>query len=167
MGTRTELRGTVIGMIQIWEEPVSNKGGKPYLYHIPQSVRFNAGIVDNFITSREWATFAATLTTAVLNCRLASNKVKKSKLYYDRQSVGQSVLVSGTHLGLATNFSHSFFDYILDSFGFVDVGRPLWREVWSVLLSFCQASPAQPFSYLSPTALMSIVYCLYFYASNK
>jgi hypothetical protein len=27
-----------------------------------------------------------------------------SKLYYDRQSVGQSVLVSGTHLGPATNF---------------------------------------------------------------
>jgi hypothetical protein len=29
----------------------------------------------------------------------------KSKLYYDRQSVGQSVLVSGTHLGPATSFS--------------------------------------------------------------
>jgi hypothetical protein len=35
----------------------------------------------------------------------------KSKLHYDRQSVGQSVLVSGTHLGLATNFSLSLFDY--------------------------------------------------------
>jgi hypothetical protein len=29
----------------------------------------------------------------------------KSKLYYDRQSVGQSVLVSGTHVGPAINFS--------------------------------------------------------------
>jgi hypothetical protein len=28
----------------------------------------------------------------------------KSKLHYDRQSVGQSALVSGTHLGPATNF---------------------------------------------------------------
>jgi hypothetical protein len=37
----------------------------------------------------------------------------KSKLYYDRQSVGQSVLVSGTHLGTATYFSHSLFDYFL------------------------------------------------------
>jgi hypothetical protein len=27
------------------------------------------------------------------------------KLYYDRRSVGQSVLVSGTHLGPVTNFS--------------------------------------------------------------
>jgi hypothetical protein len=35
----------------------------------------------------------------------------RSKLYYDRQSVGQSVLVSGTHLGPATNFSHFLFDY--------------------------------------------------------
>jgi hypothetical protein len=49
----------------------------------------------------------------------------KSKLYYDRQSVGKSVLVSGNHLGLATNFSHSLSDYFLDSCGFVDVGRPL------------------------------------------
>jgi hypothetical protein len=31
----------------------------------------------------------------------------KLKLNYDRQSVGQSVLVSGTHLGSATNFSFS------------------------------------------------------------
>jgi hypothetical protein len=31
----------------------------------------------------------------------------KLKLVYDRQSVGQSVLVSGTHLGPATNFSFS------------------------------------------------------------
>jgi hypothetical protein len=37
----------------------------------------------------------------------------KSKLYYDRQSVGQSVLVSGAHLGPATNFSHCHFAYFL------------------------------------------------------
>jgi hypothetical protein len=43
------------------------------------------------------------------------------------------------------------------------VGRPLWREVVSVLFSFCRASPAQPFSYLSPTGLMGIFYCLYFW----
>jgi hypothetical protein len=61
--------------------------------------------------------------------------------------------VSGTH------FSHSLFDYSLDSFGFVDVGRPLWREDESVLFSFCRASPAQPFSDLSPTGLMRTVNC--------
>jgi hypothetical protein len=42
----------------------------------------------------------------------------KSKSHYDRQSVGQSVLVSGVHLGPATNFSFSLKLY-LDSCGFV------------------------------------------------
>jgi hypothetical protein len=69
--------------------------------------------------------------------------------------------MSITHLEPATNFSLSFFDYVLDSFEFVDVGRPPWREIGSVLFSFCRALPAQPFSDLSPTGLTSIVYCLY------
>jgi hypothetical protein len=46
-------------------------------------------------------------------------KIKlKLKLIYDWQSVGQSVLVSGTHLGPATNFSFSL-KFPLDSCGFV------------------------------------------------
>jgi hypothetical protein len=57
------------------------------------------------------------------------------------------------------------FSLWLDSFGFVDVGRPLWREVGSVLFSSCRASPAQPFSDLSPTGLMCIVCFLYFWHS--
>jgi hypothetical protein len=44
---------------------------------------------------------------------LTSKPKSKSKLYYDRHSVGQSVLVSGTHLRPATNFSHSFFNFFL------------------------------------------------------
>jgi hypothetical protein len=42
----------------------------------------------------------------------------KLKLNYDRQSIGQFVLVSGTHLGPATNFSFSL-KFLLDSCGFV------------------------------------------------
>jgi hypothetical protein len=38
-------------------------------------------------------------------------KKSKPKLYYDRQSVGQSVLLSGTHLGPANNFFPYLFDY--------------------------------------------------------
>jgi hypothetical protein len=38
-------------------------------------------------------------------------EVKVKKLCYNRRSVCQSVLVSGTHLGPATNFSPSFFNY--------------------------------------------------------
>jgi hypothetical protein len=87
----------------------------------------------------------------------------KSKLYYDRQAVGQSALLSGTHLGPVTNFFPFSIWLFFYSFGFLDVGRPLWREVGSVLFSLYRASPAQPFSDLSPTGLMSIVYCLYFF----
>jgi hypothetical protein len=47
----------------------------------------------------------------------------KVKLRYNRRSVDQSVLVPSTHLGLKTRFL-----LLSDSFGFVDVGRPLWRE---------------------------------------
>jgi hypothetical protein len=53
----------------------------------------------------------------------------KSKLYYGRQAVGQSVLESGTHLGPTTNFSHSLFDYSYNSFGFFYVGGLLWRKL--------------------------------------
>jgi hypothetical protein len=71
-------------------------------------------------------------------------KVKvKAKVILQLKSVGQSILMSGTHLGPATNFSHSLFDYFLDSFGFVDVGLPVWWEVGSILFSFCWASPVQ------------------------
>jgi predicted metalloprotease with PDZ domain len=35
----------------------------------------------------------------------------KSKLYYDRRSDGQSILVSSTYLGPTTNFSPSLFNY--------------------------------------------------------
>jgi hypothetical protein len=43
-----------------------------------------------------------------------------SELIYDRQSVGQSVLVSGTHLGPVTNFSFSL-KFLLDIYGFVSL----------------------------------------------
>jgi hypothetical protein len=41
-----------------------------------------------------------------------------SELIYDRQSVGQSVLVSGAHLGPVTNFSFSL-KFLIDIYGFV------------------------------------------------
>jgi hypothetical protein len=48
--------------------------------------------------------------------------IVNSKLHYDRQSVGQSVLVSGNHLGPATNFSLLLFLY------------------WQLRVSWCGAS---------------------------
>jgi hypothetical protein len=47
-----------------------------------------------------------------------SHCLLKLKLIYDRQSVGQSVLVSGAHLGPVTTFSFSL-KLPLDSCGFV------------------------------------------------
>jgi hypothetical protein len=53
------------------------------------------------------------------NQLLGEKKVEtKLKLIYDRQLVGQSVLVPGTHLEPATNFSF-FLIFSLDSCGFV------------------------------------------------
>jgi hypothetical protein len=40
------------------------------------------------------------------------------------------------------------------------MGRPLWREVGSVVFSCCWASPAQSLSGLSPAVLISIFYFL-------
>jgi hypothetical protein len=65
----------------------------------------------------------------------------KSKLYYDRQSVGQSVLLSGTHLGTATNFSQYLFDYFFDSFGFVDEKSGLYFSVFAdIAIAACLRS---------------------------
>jgi hypothetical protein len=61
------------------------------------------------------------LTTATLYW-LNQPLKSKSKLWYDRRSVGRSVLVSSTHLGLKTRY------FLCESCGFVDVGHLLWRR---------------------------------------
>jgi hypothetical protein len=55
------------------------------------------------------------------SCHLAA--VPHSQLCYDRRSIGKSVLVSGTHLGLMTTFL-----FLSDSSGFLDVRHRLWWE---------------------------------------
>jgi hypothetical protein len=72
----------------------------------------------------------------------------QSHTYYDRRSVGQPAFVSETYLGHGTDFSS--FKLHLESYEFVYVGRPLWREVGSVVCSSCWASLAQFFSGPSP-----------------
>jgi hypothetical protein len=58
--------------------------------------------------------FLYQLQSLVLN----RNYQLKLKLIYDRQSVGQSVQVSGAHLGPLTNFSFAM-RFSVDSYGFV------------------------------------------------
>jgi hypothetical protein len=81
----------------------------------------------------------------------------KSKLCYDRRSVGQCVLISSPHLRPKTRFL-----LLSDSCGFVDVGRPLWREDGSVVYNCRWPSSAQSFSGPSPAGLITIFYCLRF-----
>jgi hypothetical protein len=57
---------------------------------------------------------------------------------------GQSVLVSSTHLGLTTRFL-----LLSDSCGFVDVGRPLWRENRSVFYYVQCTIYCWPFTFLT------------------
>jgi hypothetical protein len=78
-------------------------------------------------------------------------------LRYDRQSVGQSVLEQSTLLGLTTRYL-----LLSDSCGFVDLGRPLWREDGSVVYNCSWSTPAQSFSNPSPVGLVAIFYCLIF-----
>jgi hypothetical protein len=84
--------------------------------------------------------------------QLSTDSIKlKSKLCYDRRLVGQSVLMSSPQLGPKTRFL-----LLSKSYGFVDVGRPLWREDGSVVYNFCWPSPPRP------AGLMTIFYCLTF-----
>jgi hypothetical protein len=56
---------------------------------------------------------------------------KRIKSRYDRRSVGQSILGVETHLGLTTGYQ--WYSFLFDIYCFVDVGRPLWREIGPVI----------------------------------
>jgi hypothetical protein len=84
----------------------------------------------------------------------------ESWVCYDRRSVGQSVLEWSTHLGLTTRSL-----LLLDSCGFVEVERSLWREDGSLVYNSCWPSPAQSFMGPSPVGLVTIFYSLRFETS--
>jgi hypothetical protein len=81
----------------------------------------------------------------------------KSKLCYDRLSVGQPGLVSSTLLGLTTRFV-----ILSDSCGFVEVGRSPWQENGSAVYNCWWSSPAQSFLGPSPAGLVTTFCCLRF-----
>jgi hypothetical protein len=69
-------------------------------------------------------------------------------------------LEQSTRLGLTTR------SWLLsDSCGFVDLGRPLWREDGSAVCNCYWPSPEQSFSGPSPVGLVAIFYCLRFETS--
>jgi hypothetical protein len=75
-----------------------------------QSGRHPSGTRDQFFPFSLWLFLDS---FGLVDVESKSNSKSKSKLYYDRRSVGQSLSVSGTHLGPTTNFSHSLFDFSL------------------------------------------------------
>jgi hypothetical protein len=75
----------------------------------------------------------------------------KSKLRYDRRSVGQFILVSSTHQELMTRFL-----LLSDNCVFVDVGRSLWRENVPAVYNCCWTSPAQSFLGPSPITVSDL-----------
>jgi hypothetical protein len=79
----------------------------------------------------------------------------------DRGSVGQCVLVSGSHLSLDSSF-------LSNNCGLLDVERPLWREDGSAIYLYnCfWALPEQSLSRPSHAELMAIFYCLIWDLSN-
>jgi hypothetical protein len=107
--------------------------------------------------------------TTIFYCLIwdVPNLKLKLKLIYDRQSVGQSVLVSGAHLGPVTNFSFSL-KFPLDSCGFVILYHPLWGEDGSViyLYNYFWALLEQPLLGRSPAELTAIFYCLIWDSPN-
>jgi hypothetical protein len=83
------------------------------------------------------------------------------------KSHGQSYVTTEGQSASLSSVMHTFGveDYIFitsDSWGFVDLGRPLCREDVSVVYNCCWVSPAQPFSGTGRAGLMTILYCLRF-----
>jgi hypothetical protein len=109
----------------------------------------NHGITRNCLSSRQGFKLSTShvqaLTITVsgnLHDEFQVNHVMRSKVIYDWQSVGQSVLVSGAHLGPVINFSFSL-KFSLDSCELVILSRPLWREDGSVIYSTVASGPCQ------------------------
>jgi hypothetical protein len=65
------------------------------------------------------------------------------------------VLESSPHLGPKTRYL-----LLSDSCGFVNLGRPVWREDWYAVYNCCWPSPEQSFSGPSPARLKTIFCCL-------
>jgi hypothetical protein len=91
----------------------------------------------------------------------------KLELNYGRQSIGQSVLVSGAHLGPATNFYFSLKYSLRQLLVCYFIAPSLTRgRVFNLLYSYFWALPEQSLLGGSPTELTAIFYCLVWDSPN-
>jgi hypothetical protein len=94
----------------------------------------------------------STITQLVLKYRLWTTCQSQIRSYVNTDGLGVK-----PHLEPKIRFL-----LLSDSCGFVDVGRPFWREDGSVVYNCCWSSPAQSFSGPSPAGLLTVFYCLRF-----
>jgi hypothetical protein len=85
--------------------------------------------------------------------RYLGNCAVKVKVMLRPRSVGPIYLSVKPHLGPMTRFL-----LLPDNFGFVDVGRPLWREDGSVVYKCCWTSPAGNNNYCGLVDNSTVVY---------
>jgi hypothetical protein len=92
---------TTVGFLR-WGTLSDERMGLQFTVQLCLSSHSRVQVLHN---SRPYFSFSFEISTNLAN----NNKLKsKSKLYYYQWSVGQSVLVSATHLGPGTNFYPSF-----------------------------------------------------------
>jgi hypothetical protein len=108
-------------------------------------------------SSAQWFSVqSSTGLLTIFNCLTSLVEVKVNVIL--RPTASRPV-----YLGVKPHLrSKTRFLLLSGSCGFVDVGRLLWREDWSVLYNWCWLSPAQSFSVPSLAGHMIIFYCLRF-----
>jgi hypothetical protein len=106
--------------------------------------------------SQEDSSYIDSLFVSREGCLFTTQLYPKVKVML-RPTVSRSIcgLVSSPHLGLMARFL-----LLSDSCVFVEAGRLLWREEWSVVYNCCWTSPALSFWGLSPAGFMTLFYCL-------
>jgi hypothetical protein len=106
----------------------------------------------------------------ILTCHHTGRLSSKSKLFCYRRSVGQYVLVSDLHLGLATNLFSRAWKFSINSWLSI-IKLPPLTKLWTYNLQFVLALASALFSVMGPAELRTLRHlqrrgedsCFYFF----